>query len=286
MRVRRRALVAAFALAVLTGCAGGPTDGSGGSSEPELRAALIQLRADVAERHAQVRVENLSGAAVRIGEVAVVDPRFVADAVRLVDRGSTVPAGGSIDIRVQLPAVTCDIASSADPSVRLELIADGTSRGVTLPIADPLGFAGPLHDRECRAEALAAAADIAFTGFSPSPSGEPALLHMEIVAVGDGEAEVTAVQQTNLLTFGDATIDGVLPIGVLVQPGKEPTTLDLPVVPTRCDAHAVQEDKRGTIFDVRVSVAGESGEVELFVGDALRGRILTWVADWCGFSES
>ena len=252
MRVRRRALVAAFALAVLTGCAGGPTDGSGGSGEPELRAALIQLRADVAERHAQVRVENLSGAAVRIGEVAVVDPRFVADAVRLVDRGSTVPAGGSIDIRVQLPAVACDIASSADPSVRLELIADGTSRGVTLPIADPLGFAGPLHDRECRAEALAAAADIAFTGFSPSP-------------------------------FGDATIDGVLPIGVLVQPGKEPTTLDLPVVPTRCDAHAVQEDKRGTIFDVRVSVAGESGEVELFVGDALRGRILTWVADWCRF---
>ena len=101
--------------------------------------------------------------------------------------------------------------------------------------------------------------------------------------MGDGEAEVTAVQQTNLLTFGDATIDGVLPIGVLVQPGKEPTTLDLPVVPTRCDAHAVQEDKRGTIFDVRVSVAGESGEVELFVGDALRGRILTWVADWCRF---
>ena len=45
----------------------------------------------------------------------------------------------------------------------------------------------------------------------------------------------------------------------------------------------MQEDKRGTIFDVRVSVAGESGEVELFVGDALRGRILTWVADWCGF---
>ena len=49
---------------------------------------------------------------------------------------------------------------------------------------------------------------------------------------------------------------------------------------------AVQEDKRGTIFDVRVSVAGESGEVELFVGDALRGRILTWVADWCGFGDS
>ncbi|MAM55582.1 MAG: hypothetical protein CMH35_12295, partial [Microbacterium sp.] len=257
MRVRRRALVAAVALAVLTGCAGGPTGEPGGSGEPELRAALIQLRADVAERHAQVRVENLSGAAVRIGDVAVVDPRFVADAVRLVDRESTVPAGGSIDIRVQLPAVACDIASSAGPTVRLELIADGTSRTVALPIADPLGFAGPLHERECRAEALAAAADIAFTGFSPSPSGEPALLRMEIVPVGDGDAEVTAVQQTNLLTFGDATVDGVLPIGGLVQPGKEPTTLDLPVVPTRCDAHAVQEDKRGTIFDVRVSVAGE-----------------------------
>ena len=37
----------------------------------------------------------------------------------------------------------------------------------------------------------------------------------------------------------------------------------MPLVPFRCDPHAVQEDKRGTIFDVRVEVDGEPGEIEL-----------------------
>ena len=55
--------------------------------------------------------------------------------------------------------------------------------------------------------------------------------------------------------------------------------------PVRCDPHVVQEDKRGTIFDVRVELDGEPGQVELFVGEDMRGRILTWVAEWCGFGD-
>ena len=61
--------------------------------------------------------------------------------------------------------------------------------------------------------------------------------------------------------------------------------MQIPLVPFRCDPHAVLEDKRGTIFDVRVEHQGESGEFTLFVGDEMRGRILTWVGDWCGFGS-
>ena len=45
----------------------------------------------------------------------------------------------------------------------------------------------------------------------------------------------------------------------------------------------MQEDKRGTIFDLEVEIDGEPGEIELAASEELRGRMLTWVADWCGF---
>ena len=59
--------------------------------------------------------------------------------------------------------------------------------------------------------------------------------------------------------------------------------VSLPLVPLRCDPHAVQEDKRGTIFTLAVELDGDPGEIELAAPEDLRGRILTWVGAWCGF---
>ena len=43
------------------------------------------------------------------------------------------------------------------------------------------------------------------------------------------------------------------------------------------------EDKRGTVFNVAVEVDGASGVVEVAAPEAMRGEILRWVSDWCGF---
>ena len=100
----------------------------------------------------------------------------------------------------------------------------------------------------------------------------------------DGNNQVVGVQRTNLIDFAGATADGGFPLGVVIEPGSSgPVVVDVPLVPFRCDPHAVQEDKRGTIFAVRVEVAGELGDIDVFVGDELRGRILSWVVDWCGY---
>ena len=59
--------------------------------------------------------------------------------------------------------------------------------------------------------------------------------------------------------------------------------VSVPIVPLRCDAHAVMEDKRGTVFNVLVRVDGAQGAVEVAAPEAMRGEILRWVSDWCGF---
>lgn len=55
-------------------------------------------------------------------------------------------------------------------------------------------------------------------------------------------------------------------------------------MPQRCDPHVVQEDKRGTIFTLEVAEPRE-GTIELAMPVELKARVLTWVADWCGFGR-
>lgn len=284
-RIGRCVLVASVGLSALAACAPvGPAEPAP-TLPPGIVVELVQLRADVAPRQAQVQITNSSDAPVTIGDVRVEDPRFDGPAVRVVDgRTSTVPATGSLDIRVQLPAVDCDAPHDAAATVVLELVGEAGRSEVEASAPDPLGFIAPLHARECRREQLADAATLAFTGFEPSPPGEPAALELTVTPTGGGGAAIVGVQRTNLLDFGAATVEGAYPLELTIDAGDEaPVSTELPIVPYRCDPHAVQEDKRGTVFDVRVEVEGDPGEIEVFVGEELRGEILSWVAEWCGF---
>jgi hypothetical protein len=273
--------------ALLAGCVAAPGDAIapiGNGPLPEgVTAEFVQLRSDVGPRQAQVRVRNATDTAVEVADVFVSDQRFDGDAVRVIaGRTSTVPAGSTTDIRVQLPPMRCE---ATDGSMWVLLDLDGVT--VEGPLADPLGVIGPLHARECLAERVADAATLEFVGFEPSPPGEPAVLQLRIEPQGGANGRIDSIQTTNLLTFASqpaATIE-TYPIGVDTRDQTGPATIDLPLVPLRCDAHAVQEDKRGTIFTVAVEVDAEAGLIELAAPADLRGRILTWVAEWCGFGS-
>ncbi|MFT4221013.1 MAG: hypothetical protein QM611_10910 [Microbacterium sp.] len=277
------AALCAVALGALCGCSARAAPSSADGLPAGVRAMIVQQRSDVATRQAQVRIVNGSDQTLRVGDVRVEDARFEGAAKRVVERSSTLPPGARVDVRVQLPPARCP-AEDAEPVVVLELGDDGhEARAIA---DDPFGFLGPLHERECLAEALRRAAVVEFTGFEPSAPGEPATLELTITPTDDAEAVVSAVQETNLLAFGSAAEDGAFPVDVSVDANDTtPVVRRLPLVPFRCDPHAVQEDKRGTVFDVRVEVGGNSGEIELFVGDRMRSRILSWVARWCGFGQ-
>lgn len=288
------ALIGALAVA---GCAPGgatPTTPGDATSSPGplptlpagVTVAVAQLRADVAARQAQLRVTNGSDAPVTVGEVRVDDPRFAEPATRVfADRVSTIPAGGTVDIRIQLPAADCTAPDEGEGVAVLELVSDSGSAEATASAPDLLGFVADMHVRDCVLERVTDAATLAFTAFEPSPPGEPAVLELTVTPTGDGAATVVGVEGTNLLSFaGIPPEEDLYPLALEVRPGDAAVVVvDLPLVPFRCDPHAVQEDKRGTLFDVRVDLDGAEGEFELFVGEEMRGDILSWVASWCGF---
>ncbi len=251
-----------------------------------VTVAVAQLRADVAPRQAQLRVTNGSDEPITVGDVRVEDPRFDGPATRVfADRVSTIPAGVTVDIRIQLPAADCSAPDDGEGTAVLELVSDSGSAEVTASAPDLLGFVADMHVRDCVLERVTDAATLAFTGFEPSAPGQPATLELTVTPTGEGTVTVIGVEGTNLLSFaGVPPEEDLYPLGLAVRPGDtDAAVVDLPLVPFRCDPHAVQEDKRGTLFDVRVELDGEEGEFELFVGEEMRGDMLTWVAEWCGF---
>ena len=62
-------------------------------------------------------------------------------------------------------------------------------------------------------------------------------------------------------------------------------TIKLAVRPARCDAHALADDKRGTILPFAVATGdGREGRLELPAGDALKADLYAYYAERCGLA--
>ena len=298
MRARRWSAVPSLALCLtpLAACAPAapaPTPAATATALPAgVSVELRQARSDVAARQASVRVINASDQELRIGPVSVVDPRFEAPAERLVDRSSRLRPGGAVDVHLQLAPVACGpgIESQGDQAtVTLQYERDGVATVARVPITDPVPFVAALHERECLHERVLQAATIAFGSFAPSPAGMPAELTLEIGPPARAEGEgrpgpavrLVGIRETNLLTFEGLAPPGMLPLDIDID--GRPATVPLPLLPARCDPHAVLEDKRGSVFRVLAEVDGAEGSFDLAASEELRGRLLDWVAAWCGY---
>jgi hypothetical protein len=274
-------LAAATLAFALTACTPQPAETPAKTQLPAgIQVELFQLRSDVAERGAQVRVINDSGEDLAITSLTFADDWFAEPATR--DRESTIPAGRTVDLRFALPESACEDepdAASRTSRVTLELEGGGSA---TVDVADPLGFTTLIHEKECLRHDLARVATLEWAAFTPSSAPLPAELQLAITPAGGAEsAELVEVQTTNLLQFADQPTP--FPLGTTETGSDAASQVSVPIVPLRCDPHAVMEDKRGTVFNVLVRVDGAEGVVEVAAPEAMRGEILRWVSDWCGF---
>jgi hypothetical protein len=103
-----------------------------------------------------------------------------------------------------------------------------------------------------------------------------ATVSLQVTPVDGGpDVRLTQVDGTVLLApVGGATSWPVV---------GSPATVPLQLVPSRCDAHAVAEDKRGTFFGVHATVDGVPQPVFYVASsDRLRGALHDFVTTSCG----
>ncbi|MFC4616669.1 hypothetical protein ACFO3K_18215 [Cellulomonas algicola] len=298
--------------AVVAGCTGdGGRDRSGGDGTPgvsgstgaaargtaaalpdDVAAALAveirQSRADWGRRVVQVRVANTGTVDLTVERATLRSPTVEGDASSA--KGREVRAGVDRDLSVQLGDPVCpDTADGTGPAeVALEVVdAEGRAGTVVVTPEDPQGHLARIRGEDCATLAVAAGARLWLDDDLPRHPVDGRVvgsltLHVEPVA-GGPRVEVWQVDRTNLVIPADLTNDWRVAVDTAALDGG--TAVVLPVVPSRCDPHAVAEDKRGTFFGVHARVDGVEQPV-FYVpsSDALRGSVYDLVGASCGWS--
>lgn len=261
-----------------TGCAGPTAPATAGPVQLEI----VQLRGDVAGGFVELRVTNDAATELVIERASYASSAWSAPMERVDE--ARIPPGARRNLRMQLPEPTCE-AGTVEHRAVLEL-ADGTV--VEGEPGDPLGQLEALDDAVCDRRAFER--DVARLRWLPAdipPDGaRAAVLQLEVAPAAGAGAPLGSVDDigaTVLLAPADAAGDRIesLPAALEVVAGAGPTVVDVPLVPGRCDLHAIAEDKQGTIFRIRATAGDEPVQLVLPVPDDQRDALLGWVVARC-----
>ncbi|MGR0318239.1 hypothetical protein [Agromyces sp. ZXT2-3] len=278
-------VVAALAAGALASCAAADRTDAGASGDglPDgLSVTVQQGRMDVPQGRLVLHFEN-SGEPVTVTALSVDSPALEPGMDR--DRPFDLDEDDAIDIRLDLTGSVCD----GDPTeVGIDVratTADGAEHEGTLAPEDPFGTMQRIADADCLAESVAAVAAIELperlrtTG---TGTDQRAWIDVTVapVASGDGTLEIDGVSATTLIGNEDGQD---WPLGIEVAAGGAPVDVPLAVRPARCDAHALADDKRGTILPFTVATGdGRAGRLEIASGPELKADLYAYYAERCG----
>ena len=212
------------------------------------RSSSFQLRSDVAERGAQVRVINGSDADLVVTSLTFADDWFAGEAVR--DRVSTVPAGRTVDLRFALPESACeDEPDAAARTSRGHARARGRRRARRSMSPTPR-----VHDADPREGVPAprprARRDAGVDRVPPvaRPAAGRAASSRSHRRAAPRPPSWSRCRRP--ICCSSPTNRPPFPLALPVEGTDAASAVAVPLVPLRCDPHAVMEDKRGTVFDV------------------------------------
>lgn len=298
-RARRPRLATAVALVTVlmaTGCSAetpsppGPLDAAPASvSDVALVADVYRSRIDPARGGIQLSVRNDGSATVTIVRAVLDSPALTVPIER--DRESEILPGQTRDLAMTLTTAACPAASSAPPDAVLTVVlADGTTAELTVPTTDRLGQWADWLAAECLAAGVAERATIAVRRDPARDDGAVIGARVEVELRGPG-LELVALSDTVLFSLVDPASGERVTSTPLSNAGATSVAtggsgaLSIPVLltPARCDAHALADDKQGTLFRIDLLLDGEPGTVTIAADAATRAELYDAFGRACGF---
>jgi len=275
---------------LLTSCSSTPQTAQNAELPEGVTVSVYQSRTDLAVRQLQVTVHNESEVDLEIDGLVFDSGQFVESAA-WAKSSTTIAAGRAVDLPVVLPEARCgDDAPQATASIDFAL-PDGSRGSARLPAEDPSERMPRLVVEDCLGQAAARYAEI-------SATTPPRLERLGVTLVArldlrvdpvvddglDGALLIEEARGTVLLALADP-VDGSAAasqrVALTVDRRSQASALTLTLVPARCDPHAVAEDKRGTVFPLRVSVEGTSGTVYVAADAEVKAALYDFVRAAC-----
>jgi len=221
--------------------------------------SLYQTRSDTPADKLEIQVRNAGQAPVTVQRARLDSPRLAAPATW--DEPVEIPPGAAVDLKVDLPGPIC----GARGAERVMLAVEGTDLELDAP--DTLGQVAAYADQTCFEQEVDSTSVIRVRKVTDTG--------MRVVT-DPGQATIGELDTTILFAPRDP--------GALAAPAGDRTRVrEVRLRPNRCEAHALAEDKQGTVFDVAVTLPdGRSGTYALQMGPRVRARLYTLFARLCG----
>ena len=231
----------------------------------DLLADMRQSSLDAARAQMQVWVDNDTAALVRPRRIVYRDPRLPRP-VR-AQRLRAIPSQAERGFVLPLPAdPACGTARGAT-SLRVTFRSRAEPGRVlhrVLPVADETDVVGRYLGTRCQEIAVARVARLRWADRVPYDGqlGHPARLLLRIDPVGSpaDTLRIDTVAGTPMLGAVGAAYWSP---SVTVHGDDPPSTLSLPLQPSRCDDHIFMEGGGSTAFRLTLSVDGRPGQLVL-----------------------
>ena len=277
----------AAAATVLLGAAASCSSGTaGGTASPAsatasatpipagpVTAEISQFRDNYSKQIIEIQLTNTTGHALTVLGAELTSPLFAAPIIWSARTGGIeLPPGQPKSLPAPLPAPDCGspagpgatsgAAGDARVSLRLATPEGAVPVPAMAPATDPFGVLARNNSELCLAREASAVATIALDPeLEVAADGRTAVVRLLLQprAAGAGELVIDRIEETTLLAEAS---QAPWPRSVTVRAGGAPAQVRLGIRPSRCDPHAVAEDKVGTLLPAAGQGGGPRGNCE------------------------
>jgi hypothetical protein len=249
--------------------------------------SVYQPRPDIPKNRIAIEVHNDGDEPFTVTSAALQTGFFADSWVWGPGRTATIAPGYAVDLRVDIPTeANCEPGVEAQNLVSFDWTVGERSGHSEVTPDDSFHMLDRLHDEACLAvhvNEIAALTAVSLT--APAQEPAPAELLISVEPTGEpGTVTVDTISSTTLLN--PAGPDGIgvpqLDLGIAVS-ADGPAEIRVPIVPNRCDPHALAEDKIGTRMPLHVTLPdGTSGRLVLSASDELRAQMYAFFSSFCG----
>ena len=244
-----------------------------------LLADMRQSSRDAAANRFEVWINNDTDAAIRPTKVTYTDGRFRTElpGTRLREIPSQSERGFPI-YQPEQPA-----CSSGATSGRVTI--EYGDRRVTVPVEDETDVVGRYTSARCLEIAVAEVATLSWDDAVPADGdggeGANGTLTLVVQTTGTAGPALTIDTISGTPVLSPVGTDVWRP-GVTITGDQPPQRIDLPLKPTRCDAHAFAESGGATAFKIGLHLDGSPGQITLRMSATGAAHAIDFARASCG----
>ena len=249
----------------------------------KLVADMRQSSRDAAAGRMEVWIDNDTADAITPTRITYRDPRYRTTLTGTRLEGRFIPSQSERGFPLYLPPRPACGHPNGSGTVTVEYA--GGSQAVE--VEDSTDVAGRYATSRCLEIAVGKVADLSWDDEVPFSGtvGDPSTLTLVVRPTGEPGATITIDTVSGTPVLAPVGADAWRPDATITGT-DEPSRIELPLKPNRCDAHAFQESGGATAFKIGLHLDGKPGQITLRMSIPGAKNAIDFARATCGMLET